>query len=88
MLSSLASSLVFKLVVILGLAFGVVFGINSLYKSGYSAGVAVERVQALKRTEEAINEVKDRAERARAMRRYCHDSGMQYDFATVKCRQS
>lgn len=34
----------------------------------------------------AINEVTDEAQRARAMRRYCLDSGRMYSFSTGKCR--
>lgn len=35
----------------------------------------------------AINEVSDVAQRARAMRRFCRDSGKLYDFGTGKCSQ-
>lgn len=46
----------------------------------------VVEAQAVARTQAAIGEVSDVAQRARAMRRYCIDSGMQYDFTTGKCR--
>lgn len=42
--------------------------------------------EARANTFKAINEVSDAAEKARAMRRYCIDSGMQYDFSSGKCR--
>lgn len=42
--------------------------------------------EARERTLAAINEVNDNAERARAMRRYCRDSGRLYDFSTGQCR--
>lgn len=42
--------------------------------------------EARGRTLAAINEVTDAAQRARAMRRYCRDSGRLYDFQTGKCR--
>lgn len=38
------------------------------------------------RTIAAINEVTDVAQRARAMRRLCRDTGKLYDFETGKCR--
>lgn len=41
---------------------------------------------AIARTLAAINEVTDEAERARAMRRFCRDSGKLYNFATGQCR--
>lgn len=82
------SSLGIKIGVVIVAALALVYGVNRLYQNGYNAGAAVERVAGAKRTEDAINEVKDQAERARAMRRYCRDSGMQYDFAAVKCRQN
>jgi hypothetical protein len=46
------------------------------------------RVEAAARTRtlEAISEVTDEAQRARAMRRFCRDSGQLYNFATGKCR--
>lgn len=46
----------------------------------------IAEAEARKRTEAAINEVQDVAERARAMRRYCRDNGMQYNFVTGECR--
>lgn len=49
---------------------------------------SVER-EALNRarlqTLNAINEVSDVAQRARAMRRFCRDSGKLYDFGSGKC---
>lgn len=41
--------------------------------------------EARQRTFEAINEVTDEAERARAMLRYCRDIGRVYDFETGSC---
>ncbi len=43
--------------------------------------------EAVARTLAAINEVNDNAEKARAMRRFCRDSGKLYDFETGKCRE-
>jgi hypothetical protein len=43
--------------------------------------------EARERTYAAINEVNNEAERARAMRRFCRDSGKLYDFETNKCRE-
>lgn len=50
--------------------------------------ITTVRVQAEARanTLRAIEEVNDAAEKARAMRRYCIDSGMQFDFGSGKCR--
>lgn len=39
------------------------------------------------RTQEAINEIQDKAERARAMRRLCTDDGGLFDFASGLCRK-
>lgn len=46
------------------------------------AAIAEMRIQ----TQEAINEIQDRAERARVERRLCIDSGGVFDFATGRCR--
>ena len=43
--------------------------------------------EARARTYAAINEVNDEAERARAMRRFCRDSGKLYNFETGECRE-
>jgi len=43
--------------------------------------------EARERTYAAINEVNDEAERARAMRRFCRESGKLYDFETGKCSE-
>lgn len=40
---------------------------------------------ARERTLSAINEVTDAAQKARAMRRFCRDSGKLYDFSTGRC---
>lgn len=50
--------------------------------------IAIAEAQAKARTEAAIGEVSDVAQRARAMRRYCIDSGLRYDFTTGKCREN
>lgn len=42
--------------------------------------------QARDRTIKAISEVRSEAERARAMRYFCVDSGKLYDFETGQCR--
>lgn len=47
--------------------------------------IAVEE-KARRQTIQAIMEVTDEAQRARAMRRYCLDGGKLYDFATRQCR--
>jgi hypothetical protein len=43
--------------------------------------------EARERTYAAINEVNNEAERARAMRRFCRESGKLYDFETGKCSE-
>lgn len=45
----------------------------------------IVEAEAEARTKEALNAVSDTAERARAMRSYCADRGLLYDFATGKC---
>lgn len=45
----------------------------------------IVEAEAEARTKEALNAVSDAAERARAMRRYCADRGLLYDFTTGKC---
>lgn len=45
----------------------------------------IVEAEAEQRTKEALNAVSDDAERARAMRRYCADRGLLYDFAAGKC---
>jgi hypothetical protein len=46
---------------------------------------AIVEAAARERTFQAIGEVTDAAQRARAMRRYCLDSGRLYDFKTGEC---
>lgn len=36
-------------------------------------------------TYKAIGEIRNDADKARAMRRFCHESGRVYNFATVEC---
>jgi hypothetical protein len=71
------------------IAFGVFSAYNALIDnpSIRKAERTVVEAEARQRTIDAINEITDIAERARAMRRYCLDSGMQYSVATGKCRQ-
>lgn len=47
---------------------------------------ALVEAEAERRTIDAIKTVSDAAERARAMRRYCGERGLLYDFAANKCR--
>jgi len=47
---------------------------------------AIVEAEAERRTIDAIKTVSDAAERARAMRRYCGQRGLMYDFATNQCR--
>lgn len=47
---------------------------------------AIVEAESVIQTQEAINEVSDLAERARAMRRYCADRGLHYNSAEVECR--
>jgi broad specificity polyphosphatase/5'/3'-nucleotidase SurE len=47
----------------------------------------IAEAKAKELTENAIGEVNDLAERARAMRRFCNDSGRVYDFGSNKCRE-
>ncbi|WP_127523559.1 hypothetical protein [Mesorhizobium sp. Z1-4] len=48
---------------------------------------SIVEAEAEERTKEALNEVSDAAERARAMRRYCAERGELYDFETNQCRE-
>lgn len=69
-------------------AFGLGWGYNTLIDNPSVVRETTAKVEAAAqaRTLAAINEVNDDAERARAMRRYCRDSGRLYDFSTGKCR--
>jgi hypothetical protein len=64
------------------------FGYNTLIENPSivrETTIAVE-AEARERTVQAIMEVTDEAQRARAMRRYCLDGGKLYDFPTGQCR--
>ena len=68
-------------------------GLVGLAYNSYIDNPAVVRETTVKveaaareRTLNAINEVTDAAQKARAMRRYCRDNGRVYDFETGKCR--
>lgn len=71
----------------------VVFGAMSLYDAiiddpAVQANTRrIVEAEADQRTTEAIHAVTDLAERARAMRRYCAERGLLYDFGTQKCRK-
>lgn len=47
----------------------------------------VVEAEARKKTEETINAVSDKAERARLMRRECASRGLRFDFENIRCRQ-
>lgn len=68
----------------------VLFGYNVLVDNPSVVRETTTKVEARAReiTLTAINEVSDEAQRARAMRRYCRDNGMQFDFAAGSCRKS
>ncbi len=80
---------------IVGLAAGalIMLGLAAAYDAIWddprvrADATAIAEAEARKRTETAINEVQDDAEKARAMRRYCRDSGSLYDFSTGRCRE-
>lgn len=69
------------------------FGVMSLYDATVvyprirTETTAIVEAKARQQTEAAINEVNDKAERARAMRKHCGDIGLQYNSATNVCRQ-
>jgi hypothetical protein len=71
------------------IAFGALSAYNGLVENPRIRAETrtIVEAEARKKTEEAINEVDDAAERARAMRRYCRDNGLLYNFATGKCRE-
>jgi hypothetical protein len=71
------------------LAFGLLSAYNGLIEN---PGIRAEtrqivEAEAQQRTYDAINQVNDTAERARAMRRFCADRGLLYNFTTGKCRE-
>lgn len=47
----------------------------------------VVEAEAAQNTKEALNEIGNAAERARAMRRYCAGRGVLYDFEAGKCAE-
>lgn len=65
------------------------WGYNTLIDNPSVVRETTARVEAeaVARTLAAINEVNDNAEKARAMRRFCRDSGKLYNFETGKCRE-
>lgn len=72
------------------LAFGLLAAYNSAVENPRIRAEtrAIVNAENARLTQAAINEVSNDAEKARAMRRFCLDSGMQYDFAAIKCRQA
>jgi hypothetical protein len=64
------------------------FGYNEIFDNPSVVRETTTKVeaQARERTLSAINEVTDEAQRGRAMRRFCLDSGKLYNFETGKCR--
>lgn len=74
---------------VIGCAVGAAFGLGYAVLVREPAVRAETRTiveaEAEARTKEALNAVSDAAERARAMRRYCADRGLLYDFTTGKC---
>lgn len=64
------------------------YGYNKLIDnpSLVSATTAKVEAEARERTYEAINEVTNAADRARAMRYACIDSGKLFNYETGKCR--
>ena len=71
------------------LVWGLAWGYNTFVDNPSVVRETTAKVEAeaVARTIAAINEVNDEAERARAMRRFCRDSGKLYDFETGKCRE-
>lgn len=72
------------------LAFGTLSAYNGLIENPRirSETRAIVNAENAKLTQAAINEVSSDAEKARAMRRFCRDSGLQYDFARIECRKA
>ena len=68
-------------------AFLVGLGYNVLFDNPSVVRETTAKVEAAarERTLSAINEVTDAAQKARAMRRFCRDSGKLYDFSTGRC---
>ena len=47
---------------------------------------AIVEAEGIKKTTETINAISDKAEKARAMRRYCPTVGLRLDLASGKCK--
>ncbi len=71
----------------LALAAAIGWGYNTFIDNPSIVRETTARVEAeaVSRTLAAINEVNDDAEKARAMRRFCRDSGKLYNFETGQC---
>lgn len=72
------------------LAFGTLSAYNGLIENPRIRAEtrAIVNAESVKLTQQAINEVSSDADKARAMRKFCRDSGMQYDFARIACRKA
>lgn len=70
------------------LALGLSWGYNIFIDNPSIVRETTQRVEAESRlkTLTAINEVSDEAQRARAKRRFCIDSGGVFSFSTGECR--
>ena len=72
------------------LMFGALAAYNSVIENPRirSETRAIVNAENARLTQEAINEVSSDADKARAMRKFCRDSGLQYDFARIECRKA
>lgn len=59
--------------------------IHSRERSAAKAAIDAYKVEMVEKTEETINAIQNEADRARAMRKFCTDSGLRYNFAKVEC---
>lgn len=69
----------------LGVAIGLGYAVLVREPAVRAETRTIVEAEAEARTKEALNAVSDAAERARAMRRYCADRGLLYDFTSGKC---
>lgn len=69
-------------------ALGIALFYNAAIDNPSVVRETTKRVEQIARTQtlNAINEVTDASQKARAMRRYCLDNGQLYNFATGQCR--
>lgn len=85
MMRALASLALGNLPVAGGLAGLVMLALGAAYWLGRRDGAALARAEQAEQVERVIDGIASQAERARAMRRHCNDSGLQYDPEHARC---